>query len=508
MDQRADSDALVEAARECAALRHGVALAEWVGAGRPLTAKQVLRRADIPQAGRVLGVALPGSARSAADLPALHYPWMAARAIGLLSISGGRVVAGPALAGWSSAAGEDVLEGWSRGLVAVLAETFVDDGDGVESLEIGRLVLTVLATDPPPTGADLLTAITHTIISADFRLHKIFHRGLGVRDPAEVALELFAAFGAVTPDGGRWRISPLGRWALPRMGGSGFALPEPAGARVPADAVCQLKITLRYVRPACWRRVLVPASATLGDLHEVIQVAFAWDDDHLHAFTIGLREYGDPGFDMEHDEDKITLAEAFARARKPISYVYDFGDSWQHEIALEKAVESDPTTAYPVCVDGRGDAPVEDCGEDECAWIPFDQAEINARLARVADGVRQVESRLRDDIEIILTDAYGKAEEMTAFQTVLAEEIDFPVPATLLGQPVIVTELAEDDATLELRARCRGKAANGLVSFADLEFRSGTVEAWLHAAYLSYLGRRYPVLTLPAGWDGLDRWRS
>jgi hypothetical protein len=130
VDQRVGSDALVEAARECAALRHGVALAEWVGAGRPVTAKQVLRRADIPQAGRVLGVALPGSARSAADLPALHYPWMAARAVGLLSISGGRAVAGPALAAWSSAAGEDVLAGWSRGLVAVLAETFVDDGDG------------------------------------------------------------------------------------------------------------------------------------------------------------------------------------------------------------------------------------------------------------------------------------------------------------------------------------------------------------------------------------------
>jgi hypothetical protein len=131
-----------------------------------------------------------------------------------------------------------------------------------------------------------------------------------VRDPAEVALELFAAFGAVIADGGQWRITSLGRWALPRIGGSGFALPEPAGARVPADGICQLKITLRYVRPACWRRVLVPASATLGDLHEVIQVAFAWDDDHLHAFTIGRRQYGDPYFDVEYDEDKITLATA------------------------------------------------------------------------------------------------------------------------------------------------------------------------------------------------------
>lgn len=130
MDQRADSDALVEAARDCAALRNGLALVEWVGAGRPVTAKQVLRRTDIPLAGRVLGVALPASARSAADLPALHHPWTAARTIGLLSISGGHALAGPALAGWRSAAGEEVLAGWSRGLAALLAETFVDDGDG------------------------------------------------------------------------------------------------------------------------------------------------------------------------------------------------------------------------------------------------------------------------------------------------------------------------------------------------------------------------------------------
>jgi hypothetical protein len=188
--------------------------------------------------------------------------------------------------------------------------------------------------------------------------------------------------------------------------------------------------------------------------------------------------------------------------------VYDFGDSWQHEITLEKAVEPDPAVTYPVCVDGRGDAPVEDCGEDEPAWIPFDQDGINMRLARVADGVRQVETRLRDDIEIILTDAYGEAEQMTAFQTVLAEEIRFPVPATLLGQPVVVMELTEDEATLELRARCRGKTGNGLVSFADLEFRSGTVEAWLHAAYLEYLGRQHPVVTPPPGWDGLGHWGS
>jgi hypothetical protein len=172
-----------------------------------------------------------------------------------------------------------------------------------------------------------------------------------------------------------------------------------------------------------------------------------------------------------------------------------------------KGVEPASPLTHPVCPDGRGDAPVEDCG-DEPVWVPFDPVEINTRLARLGIGDQDVEARLRADIEVILTDAYGDAEQMTAFQTVLDEELDFPVLATLLGSPVVVTGLIEDDATLELRARCKGRHARGTVAFADLEFRPGTVEAWLHAAYVTHLGRKPPATTLPRGWDGLTRWVS
>lgn len=490
-------------------MRHAVTLAEWLGAGRPVTAKGVLRRADVPVAARMLDVVVAQRVRSAADVPELQYPWTVALAVGLLEIGRDRAVPGPALPHWRSAADDEVLDGWSRALASVLADTFPDDGDAAESLEIGRLVLTVLATDPAPTGAGLLTAISQTIIGSGGDLHRAFDHGFGVRDPGGVALELLAAFGAVAGESGRWRITPLGRWALPILVAHGTALLDSPETQVDVAGICQLKITLRHVRPACWRRMLVPASATLGDLHTVIQVAFAWDNDHLHAFTVGRRQYGDPYFDAEYDEDKITIGEVFDRGRRSIAYVYDFGDSWQHDITLEEVVEPDPTTGCPVCVAGRGDAPVEDwCEDDGPALIPFDRADINANLTRLAHGAREVEARLREDIEVILTDADGEAEEMTAFRTVLEEAIPFPVPATLLGEPVVVTGLDEDDATFELRARCEGKAAKGLVSFADLEFRPGTVETWLHAAYLAYLGRQFQPVTRPAAWAGPDRRKS
>jgi hypothetical protein len=452
----------------------------------------VLRRADVPAAGGVLGVELPDWVRSAADVPALHWPWLAALGAGLLSVDGGRAAAGPAMTGWRTANPDDMLDLWARGVAAVLTGLF-DSGEGAEALEIGRLALTVLAGDAVPAGDELSRAISRAVLDAG--LYRIFDRGFGTRDPAEVMMELLAAFGAVTAE---QRLTPLGRWALSMLGSRAESLLG-ASDDIDEDGTYQLKIVLQHVRPPCWRRVVIPASARLGELHEVIQIAFEWDGDHLHGFTIGRRRYGDPCFDFEYDEYETSLATAFARARKPITYTYDFGDDWRHEIILETVVE--PVATHPVCVGGRGDAPVEDC--DEPAWTAFEQAGINTRLARLGKVEREAEAQLREDIETIITDAYGEPEQMTAFLTVLEEEIDFPVPATLLGNPVVVTGLIEDDATAELRARCKGQYAKGLVSFADLEFRTGTVEDWLHAAYATNLGRPPSELTLPAGWDGL-----
>jgi hypothetical protein len=372
---------LADAARGCRALLRAAALAEWAGPSRKVTAKRVLRRTDVAAACAAAGIPAPERLRSAADLPDLQYAWTAALGAGLLSIEGDRAVPGPAMAGWASAGDDDVLAAWLRALAGALADTY-EDSDPADALEIGRLVLMVLATDPAAAGPELFHAITETLFAADHTLCWIFTRGSGVRLPMEVVTDLLAAFGAVDGPDGEWRISPLGRWALPRISAG-----EP-GSADPVEGICRLKVTLRRVRPLCWRRILVPAAVTLGDLHEVIRIAFAWDDDHLHVFTVGPRRYGDPSFDVEYDEDEITLSDAFARTRKPITYVYDLGDHWEHEIVLEKTVEADPSGIYPICVDGRGDAPVEDWNEEsgEPAWITFDPADINTRLARLGRG--------------------------------------------------------------------------------------------------------------------------
>lgn len=57
----------------------------------------------------------------------------------------------------------------------------------------------------------------------------------------------------------------------------------------------QIKVTLNGVRPPIWRRLLVPSSLSLVDLHEVLQVAMGWTDSHLHQFVARGVLYGEPG---------------------------------------------------------------------------------------------------------------------------------------------------------------------------------------------------------------------
>ena len=57
--------------------------------------------------------------------------------------------------------------------------------------------------------------------------------------------------------------------------------------------VAQLKVALSYARQSIWRRVLLPAPATLGDVPELFQVLFGWDGDRLHMFGMGKKRYSD-----------------------------------------------------------------------------------------------------------------------------------------------------------------------------------------------------------------------
>ena len=140
----------------------------------------------------------------------------------------------------------------------------------------------------------------------------------------------------------------------------------------------QLKVMLRGVsKPPVWRRVMVRADASLGELHEVIMVAMGWDDSHLHVFSDDITRYGTPR-DEDEDEDEFALADVLVDPGDRLGYLYDFGDHWDHDIKLEKVLPQDaglPATGVPACLAGKGACPPEDCGG------PWGYAQLKETLA-------------------------------------------------------------------------------------------------------------------------------
>jgi hypothetical protein len=62
------------------------------------------------------------------------------------------------------------------------------------------------------------------------------------------------------------------------------------------------------------------------------------------------------------DEDRVLLGSLIRRKGQTFSYEYDFGDSWQHAVKVERIVPYDPSVALPVCLAGARACPPEDCG--------------------------------------------------------------------------------------------------------------------------------------------------
>lgn len=96
----------------------------------------------------------------------------------------------------------------------------------------------------------------------------------------------------------------------------------------------------------------------------VLQTVMGWYGGHLHEFDVFGDSYGDPEV-MEGevlDERSVTLGKLITAEKEKFHYLYDFGDSWDHEILVEKILPLEKGTHYPVCVTGKRACPPEDCG--------------------------------------------------------------------------------------------------------------------------------------------------
>ncbi len=157
----------------------------------------------------------------------------------------------------------------------------------------------------------------------------------------------------------------MGRRAAPPDAHRMKEVQMPRKAAAAPSRVYQLKITLKDSKPPIWRRVEVADDITLARLHHIIQAAMGWTDSHMHMFSLGRVSYGvpDPGYVEDvHDERRVKLNQVLTAPKQQLSYEYDFGDSWTHEVLLEKVLAPEPGVSYPRCTAGKRACPPEDCG--------------------------------------------------------------------------------------------------------------------------------------------------
>jgi hypothetical protein len=154
-----------------------------------------------------------------------------------------------------------------------------------------------------------------------------------------------------------------------------------------------LRVVPRGISPLIWRRLLVPATATIAKLHSVLQTVFGWGGEHLHRFVIHGTEYGisylgGPGF--RDDARKVRLDELRLRAGERVTYECNFIAGWRVDPRVEKVQPSEPARGYSRCVGGRRADTAEDWGGP---WAFVEQTQphlVFTAIVRAAEIISQV----------------------------------------------------------------------------------------------------------------------
>ena len=131
-----------------------------------------------------------------------------------------------------------------------------------------------------------------------------------------------------------------------------------------------LRIDLKDARPPIWRRLVVEGDTMLDEFHEMLQIAFEWDNQHLYHFETPDLLIKEPDeFENElmmkmdsTDPASISLKEVLQQPGNEMLYEYDFGDSWVHKIKFEKKMPLRDEDKPVLCIGGKKQAPPEDCG--------------------------------------------------------------------------------------------------------------------------------------------------
>lgn len=139
----------------------------------------------------------------------------------------------------------------------------------------------------------------------------------------------------------------------------------------------RFKVALFYDKRT-YRQIDILDSQTLEKFHEKIFTAFDRFDEHLYSFF--LTRVPQRGTNKIYDAPEYTVLSTFddnpffpgkkkysakgtkiaslgLREKERMYYLFDFGDSWWHEITLLSMHKVDKKSGYPKIIKKVGDSP-------------------------------------------------------------------------------------------------------------------------------------------------------
>ena len=123
----------------------------------------------------------------------------------------------------------------------------------------------------------------------------------------------------------------------------------------------KLKIRLANYEKEVSRTILVPIDINFEELHECIQKAMGWKNEHLYNFKIGEVEIESEEEQAENEIDQkesiYTKINELLRKGDKFKYTYDYGDDWQHDIEVLETIEFG--SKKPLILEGTGACPKE-----------------------------------------------------------------------------------------------------------------------------------------------------
>jgi hypothetical protein len=134
----------------------------------------------------------------------------------------------------------------------------------------------------------------------------------------------------------------------------------PGRAAATGDLALVLDVDLVDVR-GVRARVAVLERQPLTALHDAIQEAFGFYDDHLYSFWLDGRFWGEEEITSPDVPDEagrtadLPIAELGLRAGQRIAYVFDFGDEWRVRLTVRERVPA--TGDHPRVLELRGTPP-------------------------------------------------------------------------------------------------------------------------------------------------------